>query len=166
MSKESKVPCDDSNNFNIFNWMHVERVESALWWSNNCYSCELNDSKSESDEVDTLELPLVIFIILSTMWCNLKVFGMGRLDPNLSFFGGGCDAVVILVEGCDSLVGGRGRLGVEKRVGVSFIRAEAATEAMVVSMDSSSKSSISNESTRETSLLTSAMVLKETSLIV
>ena len=24
MSKESKVPCDDSNNFNIFNWMHVE----------------------------------------------------------------------------------------------------------------------------------------------
>ena len=30
MSKESKVPCDDSNNFNIFNWMHVKRVESAL----------------------------------------------------------------------------------------------------------------------------------------
>ena len=30
MSKESKVPSDDSNNFNIFNWMHVERVESAL----------------------------------------------------------------------------------------------------------------------------------------
>ena len=53
----------------------------------------------------------------------------------------------------------------KKRVGVSFIRAEAATEAMVVSMDSSSKSSISNESTRETSLVTSAMVLKETSLI-
>ena len=81
---------------------------------------------------------------------------MGWLNPNLSFFGGGCDAVVILVEGCDSLVGGRGRLGVEKRVGVSFIRAEAATEAMV---------SISNESTRQTSLVTSATVLKETSLI-
>ena len=32
-------------------------------------------------------------------------------------------------------------------------------------MDSSSKSSISNESTRETSLVTSATVLKETSLI-
>ena len=45
---------------------------------------------------------------------------MGRLNPNLSFFGGGCDAVVILVEGCDSLVGGRGRLGVEKRV-LSFL---------------------------------------------
>ena len=90
---------------------------------------------------------------------------MGRLNPNLSFFGWGCDAVVILVEGCDSLVGGRGCLGVEKRVGVSFIMAEAATEAMVVSMDSSSKSSISNESTRETSLVTSATVLKETSLI-
>ena len=55
---------------------------------------------------------------------------MGRLNPNLSFFGGGCNTVVILVEGCDSFVGGRGRLGVEKRVGVTFIRAEAATEAM------------------------------------
>ena len=42
----------------------------------------------------------------------------------------------------------------EKRVGVSFIRAEAATEAMVVSMDSSSMSSMSNESTRETSFVT------------
>ena len=30
------------------------------------YSCELNDSKSESNEVHTLELPLVMFIILST----------------------------------------------------------------------------------------------------
>ena len=103
-----------------------------------------------------------MFIILSTMWCNLNVFGMGRLNPSLSFFGGGWDAVVILVEGCGSLWG---RLGVEKRVRVSFIRAEAATEAMVVSMDSSSKSSISNESTRETSLVTSATVLNETSLI-
>ena len=90
---------------------------------------------------------------------------MGQLNPNLSFLGGGWDAIVILVEGCGSLVGGRGRLGVERRVGVSFIRAEAATEAMVVSIYSSSKSSISNESTRETSLVTSAMVLKETSLI-
>ena len=26
---------------------------------------------------------------------------MGQLNPNLSFFGGGWDAVVILVEGCD-----------------------------------------------------------------
>ena len=48
----------------------------------------------------------------------------------------------------------------EKRVGVSFIRAEAATD-----LDSSSKSSISNESTRETSLVPSAMVLKEISLM-
>ena len=85
---------------------------------------------------------------------------MGRLNPNLSFFGGGWDAVVILAEGCGSLVGGRGRLGVEKRVGVSFIRAEAGTEAMVVSIDSSSKSSRSNESTRETSFVASATVLK------
>ena len=30
------------------------------------YSCELNDSKSESDEVHTLELPLLMFITLST----------------------------------------------------------------------------------------------------
>ena len=45
----------------------------------------------------------------------------------------------------DSLAGGQERLGVENRVGVSFIRAEAATEAMVVSMDSSSMSSMSNE---------------------
>ena len=61
----------------------------------------------------------------------------------------------------DSLAGVREHLGVENRVGVSFIRAEA----MVVSMDSSSMSSMSNESTRETSLVASATVLKETSLI-
>ena len=30
------------------------------------YSCELNDSKSESNEVHTLELPLLMFITLST----------------------------------------------------------------------------------------------------
>ena len=70
------------------------------------YSCELNDSKSESDKVDTLELPLVMFITLSTTCCNLNVFGRGQLNPNLSFFGGGWDAVVILVQGCGSLVGG------------------------------------------------------------
>ena len=89
--------------------------------------------------------------------------------------GGGWDgvAVHVLVEGCgtgvggveDSLAGGREHLGVENRVGVSFIRSEAATEAMVVSMDSSSMSSMSNESTRETSLVASATVLKETSLM-
>ena len=56
-------------------------------------------------------------------------------------------------------------MGVENQGGVSFIRAEAATEAMVVSMDSSSKSSMSNESTRETSFVASATVLKETSLM-
>ena len=53
----------------------------------------------------------------------------------------------------------------EKQVVVSFFRAEAATEAMVVSMDSSSKSSMSNKSTREISLVASATVLKETSLM-
>ena len=56
-------------------------------------------------------------------------------------------------------------MGVKERVGVSFIRAEAATEARVVSMDSSSKSSMSNKSTRETSFVTSATNLKETSLM-
>ena len=40
---------------------------------------------------------------------------MGWLNPNLSFFGGGWDAVVILVEGCGSLVGGRGTWGGEPR---------------------------------------------------
>ena len=129
------------------------------------YSCELSDSTSESDEVHTLELALLMFITLSTTLCNLNVFGTGWLSPNLSFFGGGWDAVVILVEGCGSLVGGRGHLGVEKRVGVSFTRAEVATEVMVVSIDSSSKSSMSNKSTRETSFVASATVLKETSLM-
>ena len=71
----------------------------------------------------------------------------------------------MLVEGHCSLPEGQGHLGVEKRVGVSFIRAEAATEAMVVSMDSSSMSSMSNESTRETSFVASATVLKETSFV-
>ena len=68
------------------------------------YSCKLNDSVSESDEVHTLELPLLIFITLLTVWCNLNVFGTGRLSPNLSFFGGGWDPVPILVEGRGSLV--------------------------------------------------------------
>ena len=56
-------------------------------------------------------------------------------------------------------------MGVENRVGVSFIRAEAATEAMVVSTDSSSMSSMSNKSTRETSFVASATILKGTSLM-
>ena len=90
---------------------------------------------------------------------------MEQLNPNLSFFGGGWAAVVILVEGCGSLVGGWACLGVENQGGVSFIRAEAAAEAVVVSMDSSSKSSRSNESTRDTSFVASATVLKETSLM-
>ena len=53
----------------------------------------------------------------------------------------------------------------DNQVGVSFIRAETATEAMVVLINSSSMSSISNESTRETSLVTSVTVLKQTSLM-
>ena len=36
---------------------------------------------------------------------------MGRLNPNLSFFGGVWDSVVILVEGHGSLAGGWGCLG-------------------------------------------------------
>ena len=132
------------------------------------YSCEELDSESE---LHALEL---LFMILLITWLVLNnIFGRGRLNPKLSFnfLAGGWDgvAVDVLVEGVggveDSVVIGRGRLGVEKRVGVSFIRAEAATEAMVVSMDSSSKSSRSNESTRETSFVASATVLKETSLL-
>ena len=97
----------------------------------------------------------------------------GRLNPILSLFAGGWDVVIVcadgfgveevedsvavLVDGCgtgvggveDSLAGGRGRLGVENRVGVSFIRAEVATEARVVLIDSSSMSSRSNDSTIE-----------------
>ena len=41
------------------------------------YSCELNDSKSESDEVDTLELPLVMFITLSTTVMQFKCLWKG-----------------------------------------------------------------------------------------
>ena len=141
------------------------------------YSCEEADSESESIELHALELPLeLLFMILWITWLVLNnIFGRGRLNPKLSFIflAGGWDGVVVLVEGCgtgvggveDSLAGGQERLGVENRVGVSFIRAEAATEAMVVSMDSSSMSSMSNEYTRETSLVASATVLKETSLI-
>ena len=70
------------------------------------YSCELNDSRSESDEVHILELALLMFITLSTTWWNLNVFGRAWLNPNLSFFVGGWDAVAVLVEGCCSLVGG------------------------------------------------------------
>ena len=60
---------------------------------------------------------------------------------------------------------GRGTWGWRSELEFPSIRAEAATEAMVVSMDSSSMSSMSNESTRETSFVTSATVLKETSLM-
>ena len=56
-------------------------------------------------------------------------------------------------------------LGVENQVGVSFIRVARAIEAMVVSMDSISMSSMSNKSTRETYFVTSATILKETSLM-
>ena len=64
---------------------------------------------------------------------------VGAAQPQVKFQflgrGLGCGvAVDVLVEGVggvkDSVVRGRGRLGVEKRVGVSFIRAEAATEAI------------------------------------
>ena len=63
MLKESKVPCIDSNNSNTFHCTHVKRVESTYI----VYSCEPNDSMSESNEVHTLELTLLMFITLSTM---------------------------------------------------------------------------------------------------
>ena len=54
------------------------------------YSCELNDSKSESDEVHTLELLLLMFITLSTMWCLWK----GAVQSQLKFLlrGLGCSS--------------------------------------------------------------------------
>ena len=54
--------------YNRLNGTNVNTVDTD-------YSCELNDSKSESDEVHTLELPLLMFITLSTTWCNLEEGG-------------------------------------------------------------------------------------------
>ena len=45
-----------------------------------CYSCELNDSASESDEVHTLELPLLIFITLSTTVMQFKCLWNGAAE--------------------------------------------------------------------------------------
>ena len=67
------------------------------------YSCKLNDSASESDEVHTLELPLLIFIALSTAWCNLSLWNR-TAQSQLKFLSGGWDPVPILVEGRGSLV--------------------------------------------------------------
>ena len=163
MSEMSEIHCTNLMRLILF----MSETSEILY-----YSCEELDSESELHE---LELPLeLLFMILLITWLVLNnIFGRGRLNPKLSFnfLAGGWDgvAVDVLVEGVggvkDSAVRGRGCLGVEKRVGVSFIRAEAATEAMVVSIDSRSKSSRSNESTRETSFVASATVLKETSLL-
>ena len=46
--------------YNKLNGANVDTVDTD-------YSCELSDSKSESDEVHTLELLLVMFITLSTI---------------------------------------------------------------------------------------------------
>ena len=98
------------------------------------YSCELNDSTSESDEVYTLELPLPHIHYFINSLVQFKCLWKRAAQSQLKFLWGGWDPVPILVEGRGLLVGGHGCLGVEKRVGVSFIRAEAATEAIVVSM--------------------------------
>ena len=45
--------------YNKLNGANVDTVDTD-------YSCELSDSKSESDEVHTLELLLLMFITLST----------------------------------------------------------------------------------------------------
>ena len=87
---------DSKNTCIVVTCTNVEDVEDILKCMYTDYSCELNDSKSESDEVHTLELLLLMFITLSTMWCNLNVFGRGQLNPNLSFFWGGWDAVPYL----------------------------------------------------------------------
>ena len=85
------------------------------------YSCEEPDSESE---LHALELPLeLLFMILWITWLVLNnIFGRGRLNPKLSFnfLAGDWDgvAVDVLVEGVggveDSVVRGRGHLGVEK----------------------------------------------------
>ena len=46
-------------NIMVLNGTNVDTVDTD-------YSCELNNSKSESDEVHTLELPLLMFITLTT----------------------------------------------------------------------------------------------------
>ena len=151
--------------------MHVDTVDTTVWTIIHLMV-----------QMSTLsvQIILVILMILSlnlmkyTHWnchysCSLLYQQLdaiemsleGAAQSQLKFLWRGADPVPILVEGWGSLVGGRGHLGVEKRVGVSFIRAEAATEAIVVSMDSSSKTSMSNESTRETSFVASATILKE-----
>ena len=45
--------------YNTLNGTNVDTVDTD-------YSCKLNNSKSESDKVHTLELPLLMFITLST----------------------------------------------------------------------------------------------------
>ena len=149
MSETSKIHYE----CNAFNTIHVGDVgdtvlflwRGRLWVWINWTTC-------------TRTATWTVIHDLWITWLVLNnIFGRGWLNPKLSFIflAGGWDGVAVLVEGCgtdvggvkDSLAGGRERLGVENRVGVSFIRAEAATEAMVVSMDSSSMSSMSNEST-------------------
>ena len=49
----------NSMKYNKLNGANVDTVDTD-------YSCELSDSKSESDEVHTLELLLLMFITLST----------------------------------------------------------------------------------------------------
>ena len=69
------------------------------------YSWEDADSESELYALE-LEVP---FIAISTAILVLKILGGGRLNPTLSLFAGGWDAV--LVDGCGTGTGGRGRLG-------------------------------------------------------
>ena len=73
MSKTSKIQYTECN---ALNSMHVEDIEDIKYMycrylrylkcMYTDYSCELSDSTSESDEVHTLELALLMFITLST----------------------------------------------------------------------------------------------------
>ena len=58
---------DFKNTCIVVSCTNVEMLYKCLKFMYTNYSCELYDSKSEPDEVHTLELPLLMFITLSTM---------------------------------------------------------------------------------------------------
>ena len=89
----------------------VCKIHYIQWYAcrSSRYDYSWEDADSES-ELYALELE-VPFIAISTAILVLKILGGGRLNPTLSLFAGGWDAVD--VDGCGTGTGGRGRLGVE-----------------------------------------------------